>query len=164
MGSFLNSVLIHLQANKGYGNGYAKDELMKFAAHANQATLSRDYPSSITTVDGLASFSNCQFGVNRLKIFGPRPSKEPRSYSCRFRQRHMTICYNGQYLVDRFFRWNVPFVVTAALSIDVHQSLRSSLIWCVPRPRLLEHAIKPQHCSALEVAPAMVQYIETLGS
>lgn len=40
-------------ANMSPDNGYAKDELMKFAAHTNQMTLTRDYLSSIT---GLASF------------------------------------------------------------------------------------------------------------
>ncbi|EHA53229.1 hypothetical protein MGG_16935 [Pyricularia oryzae 70-15] len=37
-------------------NGYSKDELMKFAAHTNQMTLTRDYLSSITHVDGQGSF------------------------------------------------------------------------------------------------------------
>ncbi|TLS20592.1 uncharacterized protein PpBr36_11315, partial [Pyricularia pennisetigena] len=37
-------------------NGYSKDELMKFAAHTNQITLTRDYLSSITHVDGQGSF------------------------------------------------------------------------------------------------------------
>ncbi|KAH7025146.1 uncharacterized protein B0I36DRAFT_367030 [Microdochium trichocladiopsis] len=37
-------------------NGYSKDELMKFAAHTNQMTMTRDYLSSITVVDGLGGF------------------------------------------------------------------------------------------------------------
>ncbi|KAK0717568.1 hypothetical protein B0T26DRAFT_740895 [Lasiosphaeria miniovina] len=37
-------------------NGYSNRELMKFAAHTNKMTLTRDYLSSITVVDGLAGF------------------------------------------------------------------------------------------------------------
>ncbi|KAK0612550.1 hypothetical protein B0T17DRAFT_499912, partial [Bombardia bombarda] len=37
-------------------NGYSKEELMKYAGHTNQMTMTRDYLSSITVVDGLASF------------------------------------------------------------------------------------------------------------
>ncbi|KAK0723569.1 hypothetical protein B0T26DRAFT_642853 [Lasiosphaeria miniovina] len=37
-------------------NGYSDRELMKFAAHTNKMTLTRDYLSSITVVDGLAGF------------------------------------------------------------------------------------------------------------
>ncbi|KAK0721562.1 hypothetical protein B0T26DRAFT_739088 [Lasiosphaeria miniovina] len=37
-------------------NGYSDRELINFAAHTNKMTLTRDYLSSITVVDGLASF------------------------------------------------------------------------------------------------------------
>lgn len=36
-------------------NGYSNDELLKFAAHTNQITRTRDYLSSICSVDGQAS-------------------------------------------------------------------------------------------------------------
>ncbi|KAM7219592.1 hypothetical protein V8F06_004973 [Rhypophila decipiens] len=37
-------------------NGYSNDELLKFAAHTNQVTRTRDYISSICSVDGQGSF------------------------------------------------------------------------------------------------------------
>ena len=43
-------------ADVSLGNGYPKDELMKFAAHTNHKTLPINYLSSISGVDGLASF------------------------------------------------------------------------------------------------------------
>lgn len=50
-------LLVNLNiADRVMANGYSNDELMKFAAHATQMTLTRDWISSITAVDGLASF------------------------------------------------------------------------------------------------------------
>ncbi|KAK3939116.1 hypothetical protein QBC46DRAFT_365016 [Diplogelasinospora grovesii] len=50
-------------------NGYSKDELMKFAAHTNQMTLTRDYLSSITAVDGLASFLKLSLRSDQAEDF-----------------------------------------------------------------------------------------------
>ncbi|KAM7212780.1 Protein of unknown function (DUF3435) domain containing protein [Rhypophila decipiens] len=41
---------------KATENGYSNDELLKFAAHTNQVTRTRDYISSICSVDGQGSF------------------------------------------------------------------------------------------------------------
>ncbi|KAM7183345.1 hypothetical protein V8F33_013652 [Rhypophila sp. PSN 637] len=41
---------------KATKNGYSNDELLKFAAHTNQVTRTRDYISSICSVDGQGSF------------------------------------------------------------------------------------------------------------
>ncbi|KAK3939345.1 hypothetical protein QBC46DRAFT_364849 [Diplogelasinospora grovesii] len=57
-------------------NGYSKDELMKFAAHTNQITLTRDYLSSITIVNSVRTEDFRSITVKRnLKLFLLLPAK-----------------------------------------------------------------------------------------
>jgi hypothetical protein len=56
-------------ADAGLGNGYPKDELMKFAAHTNHKTLPIDYLSSISGVDGMASFLNLPLRSDQAEDF-----------------------------------------------------------------------------------------------
>ncbi|RYP60388.1 hypothetical protein DL771_010531 [Monosporascus sp. 5C6A] len=56
-------------------NGYSKDELIKFAAHTNQATLAKDYLSSITSVDGLASFLKLPLRSDQAEDFRSKTVK-----------------------------------------------------------------------------------------
>ena len=51
------------------GRGYPKDELMKFAAHTNDGTLRRDYLSTITSVDGVASFLHMPLRSDQAEDF-----------------------------------------------------------------------------------------------
>jgi len=50
-------------------NGYSNDELLKFAAHTNQTTRTRDYISSICSVDGQGSFHGTELRRDTAEDF-----------------------------------------------------------------------------------------------
>ncbi|KAM7184935.1 hypothetical protein V8F33_012701 [Rhypophila sp. PSN 637] len=54
---------------KATENGFSNDELLKFAAHTNQITRTRDYLSSICGIDGQASFLGTQLRRDMAEDF-----------------------------------------------------------------------------------------------